>query len=62
METQTLSSSVQGGGFLIQSSEPENTFTPEDFTDEQQMIITTCKEFLEKEVWPFLVEIDFAEG
>ncbi len=58
MEAQTLSTLVQGGGFLIQSSEPENTYTPEDFNDEQHMIIQMCHEFLEKEVWPNLVEID----
>ena len=58
MEAQTLSSSIQGGGFLIRSSEPENTFTPEDFNDEQHMIIEMCHEFLEKEVWPNLVAID----
>src|SRR5947207_2879903 len=58
MEAQVLSSSIQGGGFLIQSSAPEQTFTPEDFNDEQHMIIQMCHEFLEKEVWPHLVEID----
>jgi len=58
MEAQTLSSSIQGGGFLIQPSLPENTFTPEDFNEEQHMIIEMCTEFLDKEVLPYLVEID----
>jgi alkylation response protein AidB-like acyl-CoA dehydrogenase len=58
MEAQTTSSAIQGGGFLIQNSEPQHTFTPEDFNEEQHMIIQMCNEFLEKDVLPFLVEID----
>lgn len=50
--------SIQGGGFLIQSSTPENTFTPEDFNEEHQMIADMCREFLEKDVLPRLNEID----
>lgn len=58
METQSLSSAIVGGGFLIQASSPENTFTPEDLNEEQRMIIDMCNEFLEKEVLPNLVAID----
>ncbi len=58
MEAQTLNSLIPGGGFLIQPSTPENTFTPEDFNEEQHMIIEMCNEFLEKEVLPHLVDID----
>ncbi|MGN6569400.1 MAG: acyl-CoA dehydrogenase family protein [Flavipsychrobacter sp.] len=60
METQTLTA-IQGGGFLIQPSEPANTFTPEDFNEEQRMIEQMCMEFLEKEVLPHLVAIDAQE-
>ncbi len=58
MEAQTPFSLIQGGGFLIQPSQPANTFTPEDFNEEQHMIIEMCSEFLEKEVLPHLVDID----
>src|SRR6201996_5105416 len=58
METQAAAQAIQGGGFLIQSSTPEQTYTPEDFSDEQHMIIQMCNEFLDKEVLPHLVEID----
>jgi alkylation response protein AidB-like acyl-CoA dehydrogenase len=58
MDTQTVAQAIQGGGFLIQPSDPQNTFTPEDFSDEQQMIVQMCSEFLEKDVLPFMVEID----
>lgn len=47
-----------GGSFLIQPSSPENIFTPEDFSEEHQMIIQMCEEFLEKEVLPHLADID----
>ncbi len=49
---------IAGGSFLIQPSVPENTFTPEDFTEEHQMIIQMCDEFLDKEVLPHIIEID----
>lgn len=55
MEARTA---IAGGSFLIQPSTPENIFTPEQFDDEQKMIIQMCEEFLDKEVIPHLVEID----
>ena len=58
METQTISSAIQGGGFLIQPSDPQQKFTPEDFSDEHRMIIQMCNEFLDKDVLPHLVELD----
>jgi alkylation response protein AidB-like acyl-CoA dehydrogenase len=58
MDTQTVSQSIQGGGFLIQPSVPENTFTPEDFSDEQRMIIQMCNDFIEKEVLPHVIDMD----
>ena len=49
---------IQGGGFLIETSTPEQTFTPEDFVEEQLMVRDMCHEFIEKEVHPHLLEID----
>jgi len=57
MEAQAKSILI-GGGFLIQPSDAANTYTPEDFTEEQKLIEHTCSDFLEKEVIPHLVEID----
>lgn len=57
MEAQAKSTLI-GGGFLIQSSDAVNTYTPEDFTEEQKLIEQTCSDFLEKEVIPHLMEID----
>jgi len=57
METQTKNILV-GGNFLIQPATPDNTFTPEDFTEEQQMIQAMCRDFLDKEVIPHLDALD----
>ena len=47
-----------GGSFIICNTSPEDVFIPEDFGTDQQMIALTCREFLEKEVFPMLNEID----
>jgi alkylation response protein AidB-like acyl-CoA dehydrogenase len=49
---------MQGGGFLIRNSEPQSTFTPEDFSEEQHMIKDMCAEFITKEVTPVVVQLD----
>ena len=49
---------LQGGGFLINPSTTENTFTPEDFSEEQKLTADTCREFLQKEVLPLLPDIE----
>lgn len=49
---------VKGGAFLISETSANEIFTPEDFTEEQIMIAKTCKDFLEKEVFPNLDLID----
>lgn len=41
-----------GGGFLLGEVDPENTFTPEDFTEEQQQIYATADQFMTNEVVP----------
>lgn len=49
---------MTGGSFLIQPSGWEDVYTPEDFNEEQRMIIQMCDEFLDKEVLPHIVDID----
>lgn len=61
MEAQAKSTLI-GGGFLIQPSDAANTFTPEDFSEEQKLIDQTCNEFLEKEVIPNLLDIDMQKA
>ncbi len=48
---------TRGGAFLIESRQPADIFTPEDFTDEHQAIGRTTDEFWEKEVGPNLEAI-----
>lgn len=43
---------VSGGSFLLESRRPEEVFTPEDFSEQQQMIAQTAEEFAVKEILP----------
>jgi alkylation response protein AidB-like acyl-CoA dehydrogenase len=54
--------SIKGGEFLIKETEATQVFIPEEFTEEQLMIAATCREFLEREIWPRLNEIDKAKS
>src|SRR5688572_7940696 len=60
----TMSTSVQtknaikGGEFLIRETKAQEIFIPEEFNEEQRMIMQQCRDFLAKEVWPRLDEID----
>lgn len=49
---------AKGGEFLITETKSGQVFTPEDFNEEQRMIAKQCKDFLAKEVYPRLDEID----
>lgn len=49
---------LKGGEFLIRETTANEIFIPEDFSEEQRMIKQQCKDFLAKEVWPRLDEID----
>ena len=54
--------SIKGGEFLIKETDAARVFIPEEFTEEQLMIAATCREFLEREIWPRLNEIDAAKS
>lgn len=54
--------SIKGGEFLIKETEAAQVFIPEEFTEEQRMVAATCQEFLEKEIYPRLDEIDHAKS
>ncbi len=54
--------SIKGGEFLIKETDAAQVFIPEEFTEEQQMIAATCREFLEREIWPRLEDIDKAKS
>ena len=43
---------IKGGEFLIIDQEANNIFIPEDFGEEQLMMASATKEFVEKELDP----------
>jgi len=43
---------LRGGHFIIKETNCEDIFTPEDFSEEQQMMRDAVIEFAEKELWP----------
>jgi alkylation response protein AidB-like acyl-CoA dehydrogenase len=43
---------INGGVFLITNTEPDQVFTPEDFSEEQLMMKEAVMEFIDREVWP----------
>ena len=61
MNTISNTTSVKGGEWLIKESNPENTFTPEDFSEEQLMILDMCLQFLKTEIYPIVDRIDKLE-
>lgn len=50
-----------GGEWLIKESTVANTFIPENFDEEQRMILDMCHQFLQAEVLPNLDKIDKQE-
>lgn len=52
---------MKGGGSLTLESLPADTFIPEDFSEEQKMMMDMCHQFLQTEVYPHLDRIDKLE-
>ena len=61
MSTTSVQHPLLGGQWLIRSSVPADTFAPEDFNEEQQMIRDLCVQFLDTEVHPIIDRIDQLE-
>ncbi len=49
---------MKGGEFLVKETEAKNVFIPEEFDEEQSMIVDTCYDFLKQEVYPNFDRID----
>ena len=59
---ETLQKTVlKGGEWLIKESSPFETFIPEEYTEEQQMVKDMCRDFLDQEVMPIADRIDKME-
>ena len=52
---------LKGGEWIIRESQPADTFTPENFDEEQLMIRDMCNQFLDAEIYPILDRIDSLE-
>ncbi len=52
---------IQGGGFLLATSDPHATHTPEDFSDEQRLLASTIRDFVTQEVLPRTAAIEAKE-
>jgi len=62
MSTDTKkAASIKGGEWLIRESSAFDTFIPEDYNEEQQMVKDMCLSFLDAEVLPILDRIDKLE-
>ncbi len=52
---------LKGGEWLIKESKASETFIPENFDEEQKMVMDMCQQFLDAEVYPVLEKIDKME-
>jgi alkylation response protein AidB-like acyl-CoA dehydrogenase len=48
----------KGGSFLITETQPDQVFSPEDFSEEHRMIAQTTEEYVQKEVIPNSARIE----
>ncbi len=58
METEEKRRLIKGGEFLIKETKSDEMFIPEEWTEEQKMIIQAGNDFLDKEIMNKLDEID----
>ncbi len=58
----TTTTPLKGGEWLIKESNAFETFTPEDFNEEQRMVKDMCLQFLDAEVLPIIDRIDKMEA
>lgn len=56
-----MSTPIKGGEFIVRDVAPSDIFTPEEWTEEQQMIAQTCDDFIEHEILPVVDRIDSME-
>jgi len=49
---------AKGGSFLLETTHPRDVFTPADITDDQRLIGQTAEEFVLKEVFPHIKDLE----
>lgn len=52
METIENKNILRGGQFLVKDTKCEDIFTPEDFSEEQNMMKEAVQDFVDREIWP----------
>jgi alkylation response protein AidB-like acyl-CoA dehydrogenase len=52
---------ISGGSFLLETRRPDEVFTPEDFTEQQQLIGQTAEEFTVNEILPNVEKMERKE-
>jgi len=61
MNTTTTAKALKGAEWLIHESNPSDIFIPEEFSEEQEMIMEMCQQFLDTEVMPVVERLDKME-
>jgi alkylation response protein AidB-like acyl-CoA dehydrogenase len=56
--TAVPSTKISGGSFLLETRRPDEIFTPEDFTEQHQLIGQTAEEFAVNEILPNVEKIE----
>ena len=49
---------ISGGSFLLEARRPDEVFTPEDFSEQHQLIGQTAEEFAVNEIVPYIEKIE----
>jgi alkylation response protein AidB-like acyl-CoA dehydrogenase len=49
---------IAGGSFLLETRQPDEVFTPEDFSEQQLLIAQTAEEFAVNEIIPNVEKIE----
>jgi len=57
MEAEAIKT-FKGGDFLVRETQASEVFIPEEWSEEQKMIVQSCYDFVEQEIHPILDEID----
>jgi butyryl-CoA dehydrogenase len=58
VNTAAATQRIKGGSFLLERRDPEDVFTPEDFSEEHRQIAKTAADFVTNEVLPAAAEIE----
>ena len=61
MEVTTRKKALKGGEFLTRETNAKDIFIPEEFSEEQQMMVQACRDFVEREITPHMDRMDSME-